>query len=312
MNTSVNVPLYDELPLIQELDIRHSWNVLPASLGTLAFITHSSVLRGVASVKNGELLSLNLGIGEFTPPLFGRTAHELKLFESSRNIFEDLIDQFNPQSSSQWDGLLHIRAREFGFYSGITDLEEARKKLGIHHVAKHAIAGRGILLDIPRWRESAGIPWDPFSGECIEVEEIIQIMSAKDVQTQPGDILCVRTGWLTKYRSLQNLSEPLPNSDTPFSGIASHHSMARFLWNNQFAAICSDNPAVESAPGDPKNGSLHRRLIPGLGFALGELLDLDLLAQKCHERFSDYFQFIAAPLVLEGGASSSANAVAVL
>lgn len=309
---AITVPPYDELPLIEELDIRHSWNILPASLGTLAFITNSSILRGVDSVKNGELISLNLEIGEFTPPLFGRTAHDLKTFESSRNIFEDLIDRFNPQSSSQWDGLLHIRAREFGFYSGITDLDEARQILGIHHVAKHAIAGRGVLLDLPRWRDLAGIPWDPFSGECIEVEEIIEIMTAKDIQPLPGDILCVRTGWLAKYRSLQNLFEPLPNSGAHFSGIASHHSMARFLWNNQFAAICSDNPAVESAPGDPKNGSLHRRLIPGLGFALGELLDLDLLAHKCSERFSDYFQFIAAPLVLEGGASSSANAVAVL
>lgn len=312
MTTAIKAPLYDDLPLIQELDIRHSWNVLPPSLGTLAFMTSASVLRGVASVQSGEHISLNLGIGEFNPPLFGRAAHGLKTFEASRNIFEDLIDQFNPQSSSQWDGLLHIRAREFGFFSGITDLEEAKTVLGIHHAAKRAIAGRGVLIDIPRWRELAGITWDPFSGECVEVEEIAQIMSAKEIQPLPGDILCVRTGWVARYRSFQNLGEDLPDSGLRFSGIASHHGMARFLWNNQFAAICSDNPAVESAPGDPKNGSLHRRLIPGLGFAMAELLDLDLLAEKCAERLSAYFQFIAAPLALEGGASSSANAVAVL
>ena len=308
----IQVPPYDELPLIEVLDIRHSWNVLPQSLGTLAFISDDSVLRGVSSVKNGELVSLNLPLGEFSPPLFGRAAHGLNTFESSRNIFEDLIDQFNPQSSSQWDGLLHIRAREFGFFSGITDLEEAQKLLGIHHAAEHAIAGRGVLIDIPSWRALNGIPWDPFSGECIEVEEILKIMNARGIEPLQGDILCVRTGWIAKYRSIQDQGVGLEDIGMRFSGIASHHAMARFLWNSQFAAICSDNPAVESAPGDPNNGSLHRRLIPGLGFALGELLDLDILAQKCTERNSAYFQFVAAPLSLVGGASSTANAVAVL
>jgi hypothetical protein len=310
--TAINFLPYDELPLIETLDIRHSWNVLPASLGTLAFISNESVLRGVASVISGELVSLNLPIGEFDPPLFGRAVHELETFESSRNTFEDLIGQFNPQSSSQWDGLLHIKAREFGFFSGLTDMDEARKVLGIQHAAEHVISGRGLLIDVPRWRAQSGTPWDPFSGACIEVDEIIQIMRANNIEPLPGDILCVRTGWIEKYRSLLNSGEEIPDLGMRFSGIASHHSMARFLWDNQFAAICSDNPAVESAPGDPKNGSLHRRLIPGLGFALAELLDLDLLAEKCNERSSAYFQFVAAPLALEGGASSTANSVALL
>jgi kynurenine formamidase len=307
-----DIPLYEELPLIEKLDIRHSWDVLPASLGTLAFISDESVLRGVHSVKKGEVVSLNLSIGEFNPPLFGRAAHGLKTFESSRNTFEDLIDDFNPQSSSQWDGLLHIRAREFGFYSGITDVDEAQTVLGIHHVAKHAITGRGVLIDVPQWREKIGVSWDPFSGECIEVEEIIQIMSANAIEPLPGDILCIRTGWLAKYRLATSRGEELPDSGARFSGIASHHAMASFLWNNNFAAICSDNPAVESAPGDAKNGSLHRRLIPGLGFAMAELLDFDLLAEKCLKRNSVSFQFVAAPLTLVGGASSTANSVALL
>ena len=310
--SAIDTPLYDELPRIESLDIRHSWNVLPPSLGTLAFISNVSVLRGVSSVMNGELVSLNVPIGDFSPPLFGRAAHELRTFESSRNTFEDLIDQFNPQSTSQWDGLLHIKAREFGFFSGITELDEAQRVLGIHHAAKHVIAGRGLLIDIPRWREMAGTPWDPFSGETIEVEEITQIMRAGDITPLRGDILCVRTGWLTKYRAIKESGEALPDLGACFSGIASHHAMARFLWNSQFAAICSDNPAIESAPGDSKNGSLHRRLIPGLGFAMAELLDLDLLAERCDERKSACFQFVAAPLALQGGASSTANSVAVL
>jgi len=45
---------------------------------------------------------------------------------------------------------------------------------------------------------------------------------------------------------------------------------------------------------------------------MAELLDLDLLAERCDERKSACFQFVAAPLALQGGASSTANSVAVL
>lgn len=54
--------------------------------------------------------------------------------------------------------------------------------------------------------------------------------------------------------------------------------MSAFLWDAGLAALACDNPALEVAPGDPSIGSLHRRLIPLLGFAIGELLDFEELA----------------------------------
>ena len=44
------------------------------------------------------------------------------------------------------------------------------------------------------------------------------------------------------------------------------------------AAVAADNPAVDAVPVDPAVGSLHRRLIPCLGFAIGELFDFAPLA----------------------------------
>ena len=65
------------------------------------------------------------------------------------------------------------------------------------------------------------------------------------------------------------------------------------------------------APGDPAVGSLHRRLIPMLGFVVGELLDLGPLASLCAADSRWDFMFVAAPLNLPGGVGSPANAVAI-
>jgi hypothetical protein len=73
----------------------------------------------------------------------------------------------------------------------------------------------------------------------------------------------------------------------------------------------ADNPAVEAVPGSPAIGSLHRRLIPLLGFALGELFDLDAIAADCRSDGRYDCLFIGVPLNLPGGIGSPGNAVAV-
>ena len=87
--------------------------------------------------------------------------------------------------------------------------------------------------------------------------------------------------------------------------------MARWLWDRGVAAVATDNPAVEVAPGDPAVGSLHRRLIPLLGFALGELFDFGRLALDSAADGKYTSLFMAAPLNLPGGVGSPGNAVAV-
>jgi hypothetical protein len=59
-------------------------------------------------------------------------------------------------------------------------------------------------------------------------------------------------------------------------------------------------------------GSLHRRLIPGLGFAVGELFDFRELGRACQARGRWDFLFVSVPLNIPGGVGSPGNAVAVL
>lgn len=302
-------PAYDELPLLEAIGVRHAWRHLPAAQGTLANLSESAVREAAHHVGTGEVIALSLRSDELDPPLFKRPvlAHEMR--ETARNTFEDVLGEFNPQAASQWDGLLHIRAREFGFFGGEIDLDRARESVGIHHWGAHGIVGRGVLADVAAF---LGDDWDPMAGDVVEPETLAEVLEAGNTTVRRGDVLCVRLGWLTRYRAMKAAGDDLTAADQRFSGLASHDGMARFLWNTGLAAVVSDNPAVESAPGDRANGSLHRKLIPGLGFALGELADLDQLADRCRSLNRNDFLFAAAPMPLHGGASSTLNALAVL
>ncbi|WP_208961578.1 cyclase family protein [Rhodococcus sp. ZPP] len=295
---------YDELPELGNLGVRHSWEVLPKEFGTLDRLDEGSVTRGVRSVSSGKTFGLSLPLTTFDPPLFGRPSVKHEVFEAGRNTYEDNIDSFNPQSASQWDGLGHVRAREHGYFGGITDDAEAHSALSVHRWAQHGIVGRGVLLDVAGHFERTGAEWDPFAGSILQVADLEAVAQAQDVTFERGDILCVRTGWVAEYRTRKGAGEDMTTAGDRFSGLSAAEPMARFLWDSGFAAVCTDNPAVESAPGNREDGSLHRRLIPALGFVLAELLDFDALAAHCAGSGRWDFLFTAAPLPLEGAVSS--------
>jgi kynurenine formamidase len=222
------------------------------------------------------------------------------------------LDAYYPQASSQWDGLLHVRAREFGFFGGRTeDPRPGAGPLGIEHWAQRGIVGRGVLLDVERHRREGGAPFDPLGGEALTSRELAATAAAQEVAPREGDILCVRTGWVGAYRALDAAGRRALAKTPRASGLRADEEMARWLWDSGCAALCLDNPAVEVIPGDPAVGSLHRRLIPMLGFALAELLDLDGIARACAVDGRWEFLFVAAPMHLPGGVGSPANALAI-
>jgi hypothetical protein len=96
------------------------------------------------------------------------------------------------------------------------------------------------------------------------------------------------------------------------AGLAGSEEMSCFLWDSGIAAVTCDNPGVEVAPGDSRAGSLHLRLIPSLGFAIGELFDFAAPAVACHRERRYEFLFTSVPLNLTGGVGSPATAVAIM
>lgn len=306
------LPAYDELPVIDALGLPHAWGVLDQDLGTLQLLTRERIRDAAALVRSGEVLPLNLPITEPGPPLFGRDPVRHEIFAIDRNNLDDRLDAFHPQASSQWDGLRHVRAREHGFFGGVVeDFAPGPGPLGIEHWSRRGIVGRGVLLDVPRARDARGETLDAFGGEAITARELQEVADAQGVPLRTGDILCIRLGWVTRYRELDSAGREQIAARPRAAGLRADEEMARWLWDTHAAAVCLDNPAVEPIPGDPEIGSLHRRLIPMLGFALAELLDLDALAAACAADGRWDFQFAAVPLHVPGGVGSPANALAI-
>lgn len=303
---------YDELPVIEKLGMPHSWDELERDLGTLDRGAAEDVVDAARLVRDGECIGLNLPLDEIAPPLFDRAPLRQEIFATDRNTLDDRLDSFYPQGSTQWDGLRHVRAREFGFFGGVTDeFEPGDTRLGIGRWAERGIVGRGVLLDVVAHRERAGAAYDPLGSVAIEADELRQVVASQGVELRRGDVICLRTGWIGAYRELDAAGRAAQAKRATVSGLAGSEDVARLLWDSGAIAIAADNPTLEVAPGDPQVGSLHRRLIPLLGFVVGELLDLDRLAALCAADARWDFMFVAMPLNLPGGVGSPANAMAI-
>lgn len=303
---------YDDLPVNEALGLPHAWDVLDHDLGTVQRMTPETVKTATANVRDGVVVPLNLPVDEPDPPLFGREPIQHQIYALSRNDTDDRIDAFFPQASSQWDGLRHVRAREHGFFGGVTeDPQPGAGPLGIERWAETGIVGRGVLLDIPAHFDAEGRDYDPLRGDAIQAEDLEAALARQGSDLRPGDVLCLRTGWIAAFRALPRDEREAFAKAPTISGLAGSEANARLLWDAGLVALAADNPPIEVAPGDPAVGSLHRRLIPMLGFALSELLDLERLAALCAADGRYAFLFTAAPMNLPGGVGSPANAIAI-
>ncbi len=308
------LPDYDHLPEIVGLGMRHAWDVFgdDDTLGSINLVTPPRVIRAAALVKTGEMIPLDLPLNVPDPPLFGRRPYEHHIRALNRNEMDDHLDGFHPQGSTQWDALNHVRCREHGYWGGRTqDPTEGYNGLGVEHWAEHGIAGRGVLIDVEGWLTAANSDYDPLQPIAVTADIVRATIAAQGVVLEPGDIWCVRTGWVSSYRQLDRAGREAYALAPTFAGLYADEEMARSIWNAHPAALCCDNPAVEVVPGDPAVGSLHRRLLPTLGLALGEMFDFDRLAGACRADGRWTFFFVAMPLNLPGGVGSPGNAVAI-
>ena len=312
---NAHIPAYNELPVLPELGLPHAWNAFGDGdqVGTLNLLTPERMLAALHSTTTGRLFNLSLPLNLPDPPMFGRQAYRHSILKS-RNGQDDYLDGFYLQGSSQWDGLRHVKAREFGFFGGIQDeaAGDGGERLGIEKWADHGIVGRGVLLDVARHLARKGGEFDLLDGAAITVSMLDEVAAAEGVAFRVGDILLVRTGWMGHYLSLTFEQRSQAAESRTWVGLEADAEMAAFLWDNHFSAVALDNPAVEHSPGDPSIGSLHRRAIPLLGLALGEFWNLEELSAFAEESGRHESCVISVPLNLPGGVGSPANAIAIV
>ena len=311
-------PRWRDLPQLPG-GARSAWSVAPAGdrLGTLRYLTPERTARAAALVRTGRRIRLDLSVGEPDPPFFGRAAARHEILRMNRYALDDKFDDFYPQSGTQWDALGHVGHPKHGFYGGRTADEAAAGALGIDAAAE-GIVGRGVLLDVAGWGERSGRPLDPDSAHRITPGDAMATAESQGTQLQPGDILCVRTGWMSWYRRQdaprrQELSARSRGEHGGLAGVglAPAVDWAELLWDNSTAALAADNPSVDTMP-FTRDPSLHSDALPMLGLPLGEFFDFDELGRACAEEGRWEFLFTAVPWLVQGGIGSPGNAVALL
>ncbi|MEX2446763.1 MAG: cyclase family protein [Dehalococcoidia bacterium] len=309
------LPTYRDLPLFEGQDERHAWGVFGADddLGTVNLLTDERVLEASRLMKRGRAFSLDLTLDlPLRKPLEegerGRGPYEHHVV-THRGGGDDKLDNFYLQGSSQWDGLRHIRYREFGYYNGVQDDDLASDRIGIEKWAEHGIAGRAVLLDLPR-----------FMGDRFSVHERIavdgplieEIARHQGVEVRPADILLLRTGWMANYLALDDEAKADPaamDTTVPTPGLDGTQETAAWLWDHRIVSVAADNIAVEALP-VLDSSFQHRRLIAMFGMPLGELWTLEALAEDCAEDGVYECFLVAKPLALPRGVGSPPNALA--
>jgi kynurenine formamidase len=287
-------------------------------LGTLRLLTPERTARAAALVRTGRRIRLDLPVGQPDPPFFGRAPARHEVLRMNRIAFDDKFDDFYPQAGTQWDALGHVGHWDHGFYGGRTADEAATGALGIDAAAE-GIVGRGVLLDVAGWAEHSGHPVDPDGPHRITPDDALATAEFEGTRLQAGDIVCVRTGWMSWYRRQDAAHKERvaarsrgEHGGLATVGLAPGDGWAELLWDSGAAALAVDNPAVDTMPFERGTTTLHSDVLPLLGLPLGEFFDLDELARVCAEEGRWDFLFAAVPLLAPGGVGSPGNAVAIL
>jgi hypothetical protein len=278
----------------------------------------------------------------------GRQKCEHKIVPLLGGVAFDDVYTFNPQQSSQWDGLRHFsqpapgtdgsKVEDRVFYGGTTVAEILDRtgddRIGLQHWAKEGIAGRGVLIDYASWADKKGIQYSTFSRHEITLSDIKEIAEESKITFQKGDVLFVRVGmtreWEGKMTAEQKAAYSASTSPE-HAGVEATEDVLRFIWDNKFSAVAGDaiswyvtpegrivskSPLLTSYYREvypPRNPEmfLHRYLLAGWGMPIGEMFDLEDLSRICQEEGRWTFFIASSPLNMPGGVSSPPNCMAI-
>jgi kynurenine formamidase len=222
-------------------------------------------------------------------------------------VYNDDVIELATQGSTQWDGLAHVVVEDTlynGYWAGTVTAAGGAAANGMEHVHS-ALVGRGVLLDAAR---HAGVdslePGTPITGADLDA-----ICEAEGVVVGPGDILLLRTGYLQRWWGLNN-DDSRAEYMRSWPGVGL--TAVDWLADRDVAAAACDTTGFEVMPSE--GGEIlpvHDRLIVDLGFFIGELWDLELLAADCAEDGRYTFLLVAPPLYIPHAVGSPLNPIAL-
>ena len=314
-----------EAPSMEELlrDAPKNWGKWGEDdeVGALNYLTAQEVLRGAAHIRTGTVFTLQRLIGDpkGDPVWPGRSPAQrtMILDESSwdgedapsspggLHYADDKIDAFL-QGSTQYDALGHV------WYGGrIWNGYDARTTVGgldkasVAPIAERGVVGRGILLDMARFRGKDNLD----AAETFTHEDLENCAKAQGVTIEKHDILIIRTNFLKLFFEDQESFY----TDFCEPGLTYSPELVRWFQEREIPNLVTDTIANEVTT-DPESKvalPLHCALMRNLGIALTEICDLEKLAASCAEDGQYTFLYTAAPLKVNRASGSPVNPVVI-
>lgn len=133
---------FSELPVTEGVPAHSAWGVWGADdrLGCWNKIDDEAVLRGAAAVRKGRVFSLDVDHDPAHARFMQRTPFSHRVEPLMGIAWDDVLDSFNTQGSSQWDGFGHFPSRAHGHYGGLPRGPRSRR-LGGERI-RHAWGAR--------------------------------------------------------------------------------------------------------------------------------------------------------------------------
>ncbi len=270
--------------------------------GTLNLITSDAVLRGIAAVRRGIVVSMGR---ELVPdralPAPARVAQRMLYQQHVPNGALDSVE-IAPHGLA----ITHVDAPGHVYYEGRVyngrRAEDIVAPDGLTFGDVAALAGgivtRGVLLDVAGVRSVPHLePSDVVTSGDLELAA-----ARAGVTVLPGDAVVVRTG-----------IERQPESDFLSNVRRTGLDASCVTWMRERDVAVYAGDCIESFPstGD-LDMPLHQIGLAGMGLALVDAPMVEPLAETCTEHDQATFLFICAPLPIRGGTGSAVNPLAVL
>ena len=291
--------------------------------GTANHVTPSMVRGAAALVRTGQVISLALHFDQHGPQTGanGRFnclrysvatgtdhAEDRQLWSGGpipRQMgYADDTVVLHLQSATHWDSLCHIfhKGRMYNGFPASEVTSQGAPRNGTEQL-KSSLVGRGVLLDIPR---SKGIDWLQ-DGYPITVEDLEAAAELARVTVGQGDIVLLRTGQMA--RCLRTGWGTYAGGDAP--GLSFH--TIPWLAERNIAAVASDTWGVEVRPNELPDSfqPFHIPTVVYMGLLLGEMFNLEALADACADDGTYEMLVSAPPLPFTGTAGAPPGPVAI-
>jgi kynurenine formamidase len=274
----------------------------------LNLLTHETVRSAVKLVKHGRQVSCGRAIGSGAARPDPNPALHF-MFSSG-----DAAPAQGFGGATDWFGMgfhghavTHVDAPSHIFWDGkLYNGFDARRvttrgaEAGSVELAADGIIGRGVLVDIPRYRGVAKLN----GGDPILPDELDACLKSEDVELVPGDILIIRTG--------RDVPDIAPRTEPAWADAGLHAGCLPWLRKRDIALLVADVAQEVQPSGYPKlRFPVHAVGIVAMGLWFVDNAYLEDLAAACVEYKRWAFLFTVAPLRLTHATGSPVNPIAL-